>query len=64
MLRSNAFFGGNDMRKQFSLRITDYILDKVEVHRQRMQAEAPESVKVTVRAALEDLLLKAMKEEK
>jgi hypothetical protein len=49
------------MRTQFSLRIRDEIMAKVEEHRSRMQAETGEAVKVTVRAALEDLLLKGLK---
>jgi hypothetical protein len=43
--------------------MNEHILAKVEEHRQRLQQKAPESVNISLRAALEDLLLKAMEKE-
>ena len=47
-------------RKTFSLRIDPEILTKVEEHRRRLQKQSPSAVSVSLRAALEDLVMKGL----
>jgi hypothetical protein len=53
----------NGKRRTFSLRMDAELLAKVEQHRKALEAQAPSAVAVSLRAALEDLLLKAIKAE-
>jgi hypothetical protein len=47
-------------RKTFSLRIDPEILTKIEEHRRRLQGQSPSAVSVSLRAALEDLVMKGL----
>jgi hypothetical protein len=47
-------------RKTFSLRIDPEILTKIEEHRRRLEKQSPAAVAVSLRAALEDLVLRGL----
>ena len=47
-------------RKTFSLRTDPEIMTKIEEHRRRLEKQSPPAVAVSLRAALEDLVLKGL----
>jgi len=47
-------------RKNHSFRLDAGIIDKIEAHRERLQRKVGEAIKITARAALEDLVLRGV----
>jgi len=47
-------------RRNHSFRLDAGIIDKIEAHRERLQRKVGEAIKITARAALEDLVLQGV----